>query len=452
MSVLALEKLFTLVALLFYTDALAFRSLFAASEGGAVAPSAYNPLDPLLSLLQHSIFLASLLLLGYRAQATLATLLRNKAMCALLLVSLISILWSAKPEVTEPRSLALMETTVFGIYFAARYTLREQLRWVSWVIAVPAVLSLLMAGALPGNAIESGVHAGALRGILIHKNLLARLMVLGVMAMTLNLQGEPRRLKQALLALTLGAVVLSTSKSALIVLFLLWLLWLLHRTVHLSLNRAIPIWCVSLLIVGGGGTILMASAEKLLTAAGRDITLSGRTPLWAALIDKIQERPWFGYGYLGFWHGYDGESAYVGKYLANAYLPPHAHNGFFELLLAFGLVGGGLFLLTFVLNYQAALRLGRATGQPIDYWPVMYLAYIVLYNQTESSLINHNSIYWVLYIALSFSRFVVPVGLASGAAPLNREGAEEEDIRPLAPSGLAPSGLEHAVGQEINHG
>ncbi|MEO1591959.1 MAG: O-antigen ligase, partial [Cyanobacteria bacterium J06632_22] len=365
--------------------------------------------DPLLALLQHSIFLACLLLLGYRAQATLATLLRNKVACALLVISLISALWSAKPAVTEPRSLALMETTLFGIYFASRYTLREQLRWISGTIAISAVLSFLFVLGLPGKGIESGVHAGAWRGVLIHKNLFARLMVLGSMAMALNLEGEARRLKQGLLTLMVGLVVLSTSKSALGILILLWLVWQIYRTCHLSLERAIPVWCLGLVALVGSGTMLVMSAERLVTAAGRDLTFSGRTPLWQALIHKIQERPWFGYGYLGFWHGKEGESAYVGKFLGNAYLPPHAHNGFFELLLAFGLVGGGLFLLSFVLNFRAALMLGTATQQSVDYWPAMYLAYVVLYNQTESSLIQHNSIYWVLYIALSFSRFVVPV-------------------------------------------
>ena len=414
MSLSALEKIFTLVALLFFTETLAFQSLFSGSEGSSGVNYGYDPLDPLLSMLQHSIFLISLLLLGYRAQATLATLLRNKVVCGLLLVSLISALWSAKPEVTEPKSLALLETTVFGLYFAARYTPREQLRWVSWVIAIPAVLSFLMALVLPGNAIEAGIHSGAWRGVLIHKNLFARLMVLGVMTTALNLSGQHRRLKQGLMALMLCMVVLSTSKSALGVLLMLWVVWQIHRTLHLNLERAIPVWCIGLVTLFGSGTALILSAEQLITAAGRDLTFSGRTPLWQALIHKIQERPWFGYGYLGFWHGYDGESAYVGKFLSNAYLPPHAHNGFFELLLAFGLVGGALFLLSFLLNYRAAALLAHATGDPADYWPVMYLAYIVLYNQTESSLIQHNSIYWVLYVALSFSRFVLPVAAAPG--------------------------------------
>ena len=39
------------------------------------------------------------------------------------------------------------------------------------------------------------------------------------------------------------------------------------------------------------------------------MTLTGRTELWATVIEMIREHPWFGYGYSGFWLGWDGESA-----------------------------------------------------------------------------------------------------------------------------------------------
>ena len=66
---LDVEKCFSLLALLFYSELLAFQSLFALSEGEGplLSPqTVYNPIEPVLRLLQHGVFLATLLLIVLR--------------------------------------------------------------------------------------------------------------------------------------------------------------------------------------------------------------------------------------------------------------------------------------------------------------------------------------------------------------------------------------------------
>lgn len=410
---LDLEKVFATIALLFYSELLAFQSLFSLSEGEGASffpTSAYNPLTPLLRLTQHGIFIVTLGLLVLRWRRTLQVSAKGIFFWGLLLLMLASPLWSDTPGATQRSAISLLETTLFGLYFAARFSMQEQLKLLTVCGSIFAVVSLLFSLAVPGAAIEAGVHAGAWRGPLIQKNLFARALVLFAIAAYIN---QPTRwLGKAIGSLTLllciFLIVLSASKTAIVILILMLALIELQRFLYkLFVGMPmlfVPVVCAVLLSGMAAIVLAVTQAQAIVDLTGRDLTLSGRTEIWSALIVKINERPLLGYGYQGFWRGIYGESAYIGKVFGNTYLPPHSHNGFFELTLAFGLLGLGLFALTFLVNARFALLLPAITSPAVALWPLAYLTFIVLYNQTESTLVAHNSIFWALYVALTFSK------------------------------------------------
>ncbi|MEC4893383.1 MAG: O-antigen ligase [Oscillatoria sp. PMC 1051.18] len=404
-----LENIYSLFALLFFSGALAFESLFAKSEGELGSPvPGYNPLSSLLSLWQHGIFLLALALLVLRWRKTLSAALRNKFIWFLIALIITSYLWSDFPDFTQRRSLALLETTTFGLYLASRYSLKTQLKFTAMALGIAAVLSLLFTLALPGRGIESGVHAGAWRGIFIQKNIFARLMVLSSIVF---LVVTPENRKQRYLiwssfGLSIGLILLTTSKTALALSMILLLMFPLYQAFRWRFTLATPFVLSVVLVVASTVTWVLSNAERIVSSAGRDLTLSGRTIIWSALIDKIQERPWLGYGYMGFWHGIYGQSAYVGKVYGTTYIPPHSHNGFLELALAFGFVGVLFFVLSFISIARRGILSARLTKAKEGLWPLMYLSFLILYNQTESTLVEHNSIFWVLYVSLALSKFI----------------------------------------------
>jgi hypothetical protein len=81
---------------------------------------------------------------------------------------------------TIARDLALVGTSLFGLYFATRYSLEEQIQLLSSMFGIVIILSFLFAIALPKYGIMDGIHAGAWRGIYNHKNVLGKVMVTGV--------------------------------------------------------------------------------------------------------------------------------------------------------------------------------------------------------------------------------------------------------------------------------
>jgi O-antigen ligase len=144
--------------------------------------------------------------------------------------------------------------------------------------------------------------------------------------------------------------------------------------------------------------------DLILTALGKEPTLTGRTGIWQYSWDMIQLRPWQGYGLKAFWHGLQGPSAYVE--LALTAPVPYAHNGFLDILLAIGFLGLSTFLVGLLSAVVKALALLRKTNTSEGFWPLLFLSYVFIYNVAEGVIANFNGLYWAIYTAIFFSLLI----------------------------------------------
>ncbi|MGB5632638.1 MAG: O-antigen ligase family protein, partial [Waterburya sp.] len=99
--------------------------------------------------------------------------------------------------------------------------------------------------------------------------------------------------------------------------------------------------------------------------------------------------------------GYDGPSGYV--QLAMRIPIVYAHNGFLDIWLSIGIVGLGIFILSFVNSTVQSLALLRMTNTPEGFWPLLFLTYILLSNLTEGTITTFGNSFWVIYVAISYS-------------------------------------------------
>jgi exopolysaccharide production protein ExoQ len=165
---------------------------------------------------------------------------------------------------------------------------------------------------------------------------------------------------------------------------------------------AIPVTIVGVLLLSVAALLLVDNTEVVLTALGKDPTLTGRTALWQAVWSSIMERPWVGYGYGAFWTGWQGPSRAV--FESVAWEPPHAHNGILDLWLSVGFVGVAIFVAEFGFTVVRAIAAARAHRTAEGTWPLAFLSFMFLYNATESTILRQHTIYWVLYVAVVASR------------------------------------------------
>jgi O-antigen ligase len=362
--------------------------------------------DLLTQIILSCVYIACLALVANRVPAVLRGVRRTPVLWLLVAFALVSVAWSSAPAVTLRRCVALLGTSTLGIYLGTSYSRRGLFDLVRVVSAVCAVLSLVVALSVPSYGLDASSVDGAWQGIFGSKNWLGRMMALSTALWMLHAAGQVRRryLAWSVIALSLGLVLLSRSVGSFVVMAALLLLIPVLRALRRQFGLAVSFVTLVLLATWGVCVWLLPDVSDLLSWFGRDTTLTGRWPLWELVWEMIQQRPLLGYGYGGFWIGWDGPSAEVwsATYM-NGYgwLPPGSHNGVLDLALDLGVVGVILFAATFVVSFRRALVLTRLEITRDALFPCLFLAFVLLSNITESQLVIHNSICWTIYVALS---------------------------------------------------
>jgi exopolysaccharide production protein ExoQ len=399
------EKIFVVLALFLSTTAL-IPVLLSGNDPSGTAP------DPISPIFFTSIYTVTIVLVAFNWKSFVYVAQKDFSIWLLIGIAVASILWTQLPDITPRRSMLLLGTTTFGVYLAMRYSLREQLQLLSCALGLVIALSFVFAIFLPSygqmTAQEGGIHAGAWRGVMPHKNLLGRLMAFSSMVFLLTAIANPMRdlryrwLTWSGYVLSIVLVILSTSKTALVVSLVLLMIMPLYRAWRRQYSFLIPFMIAFVLIAGSATTLFIDNLDAIAGALGRDLTLTGRTEIWAAMFELISQRPWGGYGFNAFWQGWDAEtSAYMWRVLG--WECPYGHNGFMDLLSELGISGLAVFILSFLTTYARGVQWLRAVPTPEGLWPLMYLTYLLIYNISESTLLASNSIFWIMYVSIIFS-------------------------------------------------
>lgn len=397
-----LELIFTTLALLFLTEPLIM--LFRQEDPRYGMD--YESGDLFTQIILFGMYAATVYFMR-RSNLSLSLLFKNKLVLSLLVLSALSAIWSEVPEIVLRRTVALIGTTLFGVYFGLRYNLSQQLRLLAAALGIAALASLSFVILFPqfGISRDLDVHAGTWRGIYVNKNVLARVMALGSSVFLILGLSEQRLVRWGGFALCMGLLAMSTSMTGAIVAVgvacLIALYWMIGRPYFVGNPGSIkPFVILALMVALLAGTALAMNLPDLLKAINRDPTLTGRTELWSAVADMISDRPLLGYGYASFWREEQGPSLAVWRRVHWA--APNAHNGFLELALDLGYIGVGIFAISWLSTLGKALNRMTLRHNWESFWPFLFVVFLLLYNLTEASLVRRNNILWVLYVAVAY--------------------------------------------------
>jgi exopolysaccharide production protein ExoQ len=344
------------------------------------------------------IYLVLIVLLVKYRTAALGLVLREKWLAVLCIWALASVAWSVEPGESLRRALALIGTSIAGLYIGMKFEPRQQLRMMALVLGLGAVASLGVALVLPSY----GILPDGWQGIYFLKNSLGRMMSLGAFCFALLALSERRRraLRIAMFLLCCVLLVLSKSVTAVVVTVFVLALLPLRKLLYMRPRKLLAAAAILLPLAAGCTVWLVESADEILLALGRTSSLTGRIPLWQHVIREIADRPIQGFGFAAFWDSWDGHR--VSDAVAWDSAVPHAHNGFLEVWLGLGIIGLGLLLISLSRNFLFALRAARTQRDIESSWPLLLMIFTVLYNLTENSFLNVNSLLWMAYGASSF--------------------------------------------------
>ncbi|NJN87369.1 MAG: O-antigen ligase family protein [Leptolyngbyaceae cyanobacterium SL_7_1] len=299
------------------------------------------------SLLRYGIWMLILAFLGMRWKQSIYTLSRDLALLTLLILIVASWIWSTSPGLTLYFIREISQWTMLALYIASRFSPRQQVGLLSWMMGIGAVLSVGVSLAVPSIGVHFGDgHDGAWMGVFSHKNFFGSVMVVSYQVFLLRMLYErsQRWLYRLGCALSLGLILASTSKTALMIAVLLTLFIFFYRNFRAQGRVTVLLLILFSLLLGCVAIVVASNWNELLLSLGRDPTLTGRVPIWNYTIDKIAERPFIGYGYGAFWakdsrYALEAGRAVAGWTTLDLWIPPHAHNGFIDMALSVGLLG-----------------------------------------------------------------------------------------------------------------
>lgn len=392
-----------------------------------ISPSFNANSNTLDFLLFYGIAVISTILLVPYITEAFDLVRKDKFIAILLCVSFLSSLWSDVPFLTFRKTIGLCGTAVFGLYFAIRYTLEEQLNLLAIFFIVIILSSFIVGFATPCHGfgepasiledhgrVVGGVHEGAWRGVFYDKNLLGAIMVLSSFVFLLidSHDLKIRIIKWTLLTLSLALLLLSHSQTSLITLIFLLLISQLYKLIRITPTLRIGLLCLLISIIIIAIPLLFQDSGSLLGALGRNPTLSGRTELWIVIISMIKQHPILGYGYNSVW--IDGNKLDYIQSMVN-WPVTHSHNGYLDLWLQLGVFGLSAYLIGFLRTFCVAIHDIEIPRLTYNFWPLIYFSFLLIYNLTETAILTNNSIFWALYVASTMSILIAHSHITSCA-------------------------------------
>jgi len=377
---------------------------------GLVAGTAPGSGSVLSRLLWLWLLAAAALIICWRAG--LAWLLAgtlNPFLLVIVTLAFASVSWSIDPSLSLRRLIRLGTIVIACAAFVSMSWHARRFQNV-----VRPILTLLLCGSIifglvfPSLAIHQEPAAelmGAWRGLANHKNGLGALSCMALIFWLHAGLTREVRLWPALAGGTIAAACLTLSHSstamataALVSAFLIALL-LAPRGLRPYIPYLVALLVGLLLIYGlavlglipGLGT-LMAPIAAL---TGKDMTLTGRTEIWALLAEHIRSHPLLGTGYGAYWTAgpIAGTESYEFVRRMGSFYPGSAHNGYLEVLNDLGWVGLCCLIGFIAVYVRQSLRLLR-----IDYKQgALYLALFI-----QQALTNISETHWFSVLSVDF--------------------------------------------------
>lgn len=371
----------------------AFIPLLLAGPGGGMDDGTRTALR-LMAVLAG---LLSAALIWLRPGRLVQALERNLAFAALLLLPFVSAFWSINSTESMESAVALLLGMLLPYLVAIRFTPRQFLRLLAVVLGACMAASLLLMVASPGLAFMPG--ESNLRGVFLHKNVLGWAASLSCIVAAGMIRDPSRRVARwarALLLASLACVVMSGSATALLSLVAAIALTAFHLVLRRSrgLGRVVVL-LVSLQLAGILLFFLNTLLVPVLEALGKDATLTGRVPLWAFVDAEIARHRILGVGYRVFWT--EGSAGAWNIWIQIGWMAPHAHNGYRDMLLSFGLAGMAPLALVLVQALYQGARLQLAF--PGEGWMCLnvLVGVFLTMNLTESLFLEPGALPWIVF-------------------------------------------------------
>lgn len=334
------------------------------------------------------------------------------SLIAYLVFAAASVTWAYSPDFALSRVIVeMLLTTVFVMPYALPIPTKHTITGVYLCYAIALGVSAIFVLTTPSSPIG---HPG----YFTHKQELGLLAAVGVVLSSYELaQGGWRRLS-AIVTMALGfwLVFASESKSALafaiFALVFSWLIMLVCKRTRLT-----PAFVVAAVVVAS--MFVSNPIEKMGYRLYGDVTLTGRTAIWAFANYQISRKSWFGWGFHSYYFVPNSPQNEAPGYIREM---PSSHSGYLDLKLETGQIGYWIFLVFIYSSLHVLERVRRK--DPLRAWCYLSLElFAILMNLTDSCWLVMNPL-WIIYLFVAAD--AVRVSLPDKVADLRHVPVREK--------------------------
>ena len=354
--------------------------------------------DPIANVLLAALLGYAIIRLTGNFHFVMELIRREPLLATFVGIMCVSALWSPELFVTVRRAAAITLVLLFGYYLVVRYPLIEIMKLASRAFMFATVLHYAWIFGIPRLGI--GGDTGW-TGVLINRNTLGENMTLATIVFLITARSH-RRYRALYYLFTVLSIILvigsqsKTSLGAMAGLVVMTGVFVAFRA-RAQLYGAVALTFITSAV----GAVLWTTANlgAITRSLERDITLSGRVPLWEELLPIIWDNPWLGSGYQAFWRGFYSPSHDV--LISNTWNPPHAHNALFDYAIELGIPAAMVFVLLFVRTVVRSARFVRYKRGAVGLFPIVMASYTLLFSITENGVVKRNMGFTLLVVAIA---------------------------------------------------
>jgi exopolysaccharide production protein ExoQ len=387
----------------------AWLNIFGVPVSGAVSVEEGSPLDAWFFFV---LIVAGIYVLNQR-QVRLSEIVRNNGwLIAFLLYCFISIAWSDFAFVAFKRWIKVLGHPIMALIVLTEPDPEEALiRLMKRCAYVVVPVSILFIKFYPqlGRGFDEWTGGAMNNGIALSKNMLgADCLILGFFSFWYLLQTwktERSAWRRKELRLIAGFLIgiwwlFSQAHSATSFLsFLIGALTIVFVGIRSINKNFIGTYMLAGIVILAGAELTFGISGGLSEALGRGSELSGRTLLWARLLE-LHTNPILGTGFESFWLG-ERLQRLEGIFF---FIPNEAHNGYLEIYLTLGLIGLVMLIALFIATFWK-IRPGLWQNFEWARFRLGLLAAIVVYNWTEAAFKTTSLIWFMFYfIAMDYPK------------------------------------------------
>jgi O-antigen ligase len=335
---------------------------------------------------------------------------RNWPLAVFVVLVLLSTFWSMGATVTAFRALEFALATLAAAYVGTRYSPGEFMESLFWFGAVLLILCIAIVYSAPGTGVmDWRPYHGAWRGLYWNRNHLASIAaLLNAVYLTRLTDAMSKRNSKGLLdsgfyLLSLVTLYFAKSATGLILAVLLHVFvlgaWLwLKVSDRLQARHYVAMAGISVV----GAVVVLANLEFIFGLFNRSTTLTGRVPLWLAILQNaVAPRPWFGNGFGAAW-SFEAFRLEIMQKAGWAAPPLIADNGYLEILLHLGAVGLGIFIVVLLSLLVRSIWFGIGEKTQTGFFPLLIVTYALVANITFSLFAETEVFIWLLLMTALF--------------------------------------------------